>query len=54
MRPVVRGLCSYEALVDGTLDICDIANMNDELDVIAENDRRVAEWRENNRGNRWQ
>jgi hypothetical protein len=37
LRPVVRGMCRYESLKDGTLDLADIALMNDSLDVIDEN-----------------
>lgn len=37
LRPVVRQLCRYESLKDGTLDLADIALMNDALDVIEEN-----------------
>jgi hypothetical protein len=32
MRPVVRGLCRSESLVDGTLDLGDILRMNRALD----------------------
>jgi hypothetical protein len=41
MRPVLRGLCRFESLKDGTLDLADIALMNDALDAEAENERRV-------------
>lgn len=44
MRPVERGMCKYESLKDGSLDLCDIAIMNEALDVDDENRRRVAEW----------
>lgn len=37
LRPVVRGMCRYESLKDGTLDLCDVSLMNDALDVIDEN-----------------
>lgn len=40
LRPVVRGLCHFESLKDGTIDLADIALMNDALDVIEENKRR--------------
>jgi hypothetical protein len=43
MRPVLEGLCSFESLKDGTLDISDIALMNDALDVRADNDEIAAE-----------
>lgn len=41
MRPVVRGLCGMTALKDGSLDLCDIALMNEALDVEDENERRA-------------
>lgn len=37
MRPVLRGLCRYESLMDGTLDLLDIARMNDAIDTYDEN-----------------
>ena len=40
LRPVSDGLCKYESLKDGTLDLEDIAKLNDLLDVKAENERR--------------
>ena len=40
MRPVLAGLCKYESLKDGTLDLADIAKMNDALDVKYENENR--------------
>lgn len=40
MRPVIKGLCKYESLKDCTLDLADIATMNEALDVQAENERR--------------
>lgn len=40
MRPVLRGLCKYESLKDGTLGLHDIALMNDALDVQDENQFR--------------
>ena len=41
MRPVLRGMCRFESLKDGTLDLCDIALMNEALDVEAENAGRA-------------
>jgi hypothetical protein len=41
LRPVAKKLCSYESLKNGTLDILDIARLNDLLDVQAENQRRI-------------
>jgi hypothetical protein len=40
MRPCVEGLCKYESLKDGTLDLADISIMNQALDVKFENERR--------------
>lgn len=34
-------MCRYESLIDGTLDLVDIAKMNDSLLVRAENKERV-------------
>lgn len=39
LRPVLAGMCKYESLLDGTLDLADIALMNDALAVRAENER---------------
>lgn len=41
MRPVDAGMCNYQELIDGTLDICDVADMNDYLDVKTENAYRA-------------
>ncbi len=43
MRPVLRGLCRYESLKDATLDLCDVALMNEALDVCDENEYRARE-----------
>jgi len=43
MRPVVEGMCLYESLINGTIDLVDIARMNDCLDVRQENERRYRE-----------
>lgn len=40
LRPVMEKMCLYESLKDGTLDLADIAKMNEALDVKAENERR--------------
>jgi hypothetical protein len=42
MRPIVKGMARYESLKDGTLDLADIALMNDALSVVDEN-RAIAE-----------
>lgn len=43
MRPVDRGYCRYESLKDGTLDLADIALMNDAIDARDENEARARE-----------
>ena len=40
IRPAAEGMCKYESLKDGTLDLEDVARMNAALDVKAENERR--------------
>lgn len=44
-------MCHYESLKDGTLDLADVALMNDALDVMAENERRYIESRQNRNNN---
>ncbi len=41
MRPVLRGLCKYESLMDCTLDLGDVARMNSAIDVEVENEKRM-------------
>jgi uncharacterized small protein (DUF1192 family) len=41
MRPVMRGFCRYESLIDGTLSLFDVAELNDAIDVLDENNHRV-------------
>lgn len=43
MRPVLRGLCAYESLIDGKLSLADVALMNDAIDVQDENEHRYRE-----------
>ena len=43
LRPVLRGLCKYESLKDGSLDLLDISKLNEALDVESENQRRLRE-----------
>lgn len=49
MRPVLRGLCRLESLKDGSLDLCDIALLNDAIDVQDENAWRSQEANKNGR-----
>lgn len=46
MRPILKGLCKYESLVDGSLSITDFAIMNHALDVVAENEQRAMKARD--------
>lgn len=41
MRPILRGLCRYESIVDGTLNLEDFARMNDAINISDENQRRA-------------
>lgn len=41
MRPVVEGMCLYESLKNGAVDLEDIARMNDSIDVAHENQSRL-------------
>jgi hypothetical protein len=41
LRPVLRGMCQYESLKNGNLDLLDICKMNEALDVQAENQFRI-------------
>ncbi len=40
-RPMLRGLCKYESMKDGTLCLYDIALMNEAVDVEQENAARA-------------
>lgn len=44
LRPVMRGMCTYESLKSGALDLNDIATMNDAIDVDETNRSRMQEW----------
>lgn len=48
MRPVDAGYISYSSLKDGSVDLADIARMNDWLDLKADNENRIARWRQDN------
>ena len=43
LRPVIRGLCRFESLIDCTLSLENVALMNDALDVQDENEARYRE-----------
>ena len=40
LKPVMERLIRYESLIDGTLDLADIARLNDAIDVKYENEAR--------------
>jgi hypothetical protein len=40
LRPVAKGWCKYESLLDCTLTLADLALMNDAIDVQEENEMR--------------
>jgi hypothetical protein len=42
-RPLDAGYCRYTEIIDGTLDISDIAKMNDIIDCKNENAARAHE-----------
>ena len=46
MRPCIKGMCKFESLKNGELDLADIALMNDALDVVADNEYLIKEERE--------
>jgi hypothetical protein len=50
LEPVKAGMCRYESLKDGTLDMTDIALMNDKLAVDIDNELLARERAEQQRG----
>lgn len=46
MRPLDAGYIAYSALKDGSVDLADIARMNDWLDLKADNQARIDQWRQ--------
>lgn len=40
-RPVARGWLKAESLIDGAVDLAFVADLNDAIDVMDENDRRM-------------
>lgn len=50
MRPVLRSMCKFESLKDGTLGLEDIALMNDAIDVAADNERLARDYLDKQRG----
>ncbi|AST68951.1 DUF6889 family protein [Kosakonia cowanii] len=48
MRPVDAGYISFVALKDGSVDLADIAIMNDWLDLKADNNARIRRWEQDN------
>ena len=52
MAPVTSGMCRFESLKDGSVDLADVALMNDALAVKSDNDTIRAEAEERARGRR--
>lgn len=52
MRPVLAGVLPYEALIDSRFTLYDFRVLNDALDVKQENERRLYEAAERDRGRR--
>jgi hypothetical protein len=50
MHPVDAGMCRYESLKDGTLDLDDLARMNDYLAMKADNETLAQDLVEQRRG----
>lgn len=50
LRPVLAGCLRYESLLDGTVDLADVAALNDALDVRDENERRYIKAKEEEHG----
>lgn len=50
MAPVGAGLCKYESLIDGTLDLSDVARMNDYLACKADNEELAQAAQRNKNG----
>lgn len=49
MRPVGKGMCKYESLLNGTVSLADLALMNDYLDVEAENEATIERYKNEQR-----
>jgi len=58
-RPVLAGLCRYRDVIENLVDLCDIATMNELLDVQSINNRLMSESdaerqrREQNMNQKW-
>ncbi|QAB32490.1 DUF6889 family protein [Pantoea ananatis] len=44
-RPVDAGYIRYDRLNDGSVDLADIARMNEWIDIKEDNEARIARWR---------
>jgi hypothetical protein len=42
-RPVEHGFCKYESLIDGTLSLADVFEMNQAIDLMIENRNRLSQ-----------
>ena len=43
LRPVFRGMCQLESILNGTLSLEDVAMANEYIDVYEENTQRLQE-----------
>ena len=43
MRPVAKGWCKYESLVNGSLSLYDVAVMNEAIEIKEENSYRMTQ-----------
>lgn len=48
LRPVLCQCCSYESLINGTMDLGDVAILNNALDVKNENEIRLSRAQQRN------
>ncbi|QWA13832.1 lytic transglycosylase [Sodalis ligni] len=48
LRPVKAGLTTMGEIKSGAIDLCDIAMLNDYLDLVEDNNARIARWRQAN------
>lgn len=47
---MMQNKCKYESYFDGTLNLADIARMNEMIDVDEENRMRIADWQRSQNG----
>jgi len=50
MAPVIAGMCKFESLKDGSIDLADLSLMNDALAVKSDNEHIARAWAEKQNG----